>query len=264
MKTKLTQTLSVLMILLGITATAEAGSMANAEPQFKAEEIVSFAKKVEKTLAAKGARVFILSRVGRPTSDLPKGIHYTHTAIGVYSMIKTADGREVPGYAIYNLYQREKKPDVSDLIVDYPVDFFAGVYELKAGIVIPTPELQQRLLQVIASDTYKELHNPDYSVIANPYNSKFQNCTEHTLDVINAAIYQTADMKQIKSNTKAYFDAQNIHVSPFKLLAGAMFMPDVKTSDQKRGIRTSTYTTIAKYLDKYDLIQEQIVITQEL
>lgn len=262
MKTKLIHTMTVAMMMLGMMATAEAGSMANAEPQFKAEEIVSFAKKVEKTVASKGARVFILSRVGRPANELPEGIHYTHTALGVYSMIKTADGREVPGYAIYNLYQREKEPDVSDLIVDYPVDFFAGVFELKAGVVIPTPELQQRLLQVIASNTYKELHNPKYSVIANPYNSKFQNCTEHTLDVINAAIYQTGDVKKIKANTKAYFDAQKVHVSPFKLVAGSIFMPDVKTSDQKNGIRTSTYTTIAAYLDKYDLIQEQLVITQ--
>ena len=262
MKTKLTHAITVAMMALGMVATAEAGSMANAGPQFKAEEIVSFAKKVEKTVAAKGARVFILSRVGRPANELPEGIHYTHTAIGVYSMIKTADGRQVPGYAIYNLYQREKQPDVSDLVVDYPIDFFAGVFELKAGVVIPTPELQQRLLQVIASNTYKDLHNPKYSVIANPYNSKFQNCTEHTLDVINAAIYQTGDVNKIKANTNAYFDAQRVHVSPFKLLAGSIFMPDVKTSDQKNGIRTSTYTTIAKYLDKYDLVQEQMLITQ--
>ncbi|NWF36983.1 DUF2145 domain-containing protein [Mariprofundus sp. KV] len=245
-----------------MAATAEAGSGANAEPQFAAEEIIEFSKKVEKTVASKGARVFILARVGRPASELPEGIHFTHTAIGVYSRIKTADGREVPGYAIYNLYQRDKEPDVSDLVVDYPIDFFSGVYELKAGIVIPTPELQQRILQVIASNRHRSLHNSNYSVIANPYNSKYQNCTEHTLDVINAAIYQTDDMQVIKGNTKAYFDAQKVHISPFKLLAGSLFMPDVKTSDQKGGIKTSTYTTIASYLDKYDLVQEKLVITQ--
>ncbi len=262
MKLKFIHGMTVTMMILGLAATAEAGSAANAEPQFNAEEIVSFSKKVEKTVASKGARVFILARVGRPANELPEGIHFTHTAIGVYSMIKTADGRDVPGYAIYNLYQRDNKPDMSDLVVDYPVDFFAGVFQLKAGVVIPKPEVQQRLLQVIASNTYKELHNPSYSVIANPYNSKFQNCTEHTLDVINAAIYQTNDVKVIKSNTRAYFDAQKVHVSPLKLLAGSIFMPDVKTSDQKRGIETSTYTTIAGYLNKYDLVQEQLVITQ--
>jgi len=262
MKTKVIYTLTVAMMVLGMAVTAEAGSTADAVPQFEAKEIVSFAKKVEKTVASKGARVFIMSRVGRPVDELPDGIKFTHVAFGVYSKIKTADGREVPGYAMYNLYQREKEPDVSDLIVDYPVDFFAGVYELKAGVVIPSPELQQRLLKVIASNAYKGLHNPDYSVIANPYNSKFQNCTEHTLDVINAAIYKTNNMEKIKSNTQAYFDAQKLNISPFKLLAGSIFLPDVKTSDQKRGIKTSTYTTIAAYLDKYGLIQEQLVITQ--
>jgi len=262
MKTKMINVCIGITMLLGMGATAEAGSTANAEPQFEAKEIVSFAKKVEKVLASKGARVFILSRVGRPVDELPKGIQYTHTALGVYSMIKTADGREIPGYAIYNLYQREKEPNISDLVMDYPVDFFGGVYELKAGIVIPTPELQARLLKVIASDTYRNLHNPVYSVIANPYNSKFQNCTEYTLDVINAAIYQTDDVKKIKGNTKAYFEAQKVNISPLRLMVGSIFMPDVKTSDQKGGAKTATFTTIAKYLDKYDLIQEQMVIVQ--
>jgi len=262
MKTKLMNTLTVAVMVLSITATAEAGSTANAEPQFKADEIAAFAKKVEKTVAAKGARVFIISRVGRPANEMPEGITYTHTAIGVYSMIQTTDGRQVPGYAIYNLYQREKEPQVSDLVVDYPIDFFAGVYELKAGVVIPTPELQQRLLRVIGSNSYRKLHNPDYSVIANPYNSKFQNCTEHTLDVINAAIYQTDDVATIKRNTRAYFEAQKVHIPTLKLLIGSISMPDLKTSDQKNGIRTSTYTTIAAYLDKYHLIQEQMVIAQ--
>lgn len=244
------------------TAGSSAGNTADTVPTFSAEETISFAKKVEKTVAAKGARVFLISRVGRSPKELPEGIAYTHTGIGVYSQIEKADGSKVPGYVMYNLYQRVDEPDRSDLVRDYPVDFFTGVFELKAGIVIPSPELQKRLLEVIASDTYRNLHNPRYSVIANPFNDKYQNCTEHTLDVLNAAIYQTADIGQLKANARKYFTPQKVKVGPFKLLLGSIMSEDVTLSDHDGPVVTATFETLAGYLEKYDLVSEQFVITQ--
>lgn len=261
MRSNIYKLIIVSFMILGLGTTAQAGSKANEEPQFEAEKIISFAKKVEKMVAAKGARVFLVARAGRPDSEMPEGFHYTHVGFGVYSMIKTEDGREIPGYAIYNLYQNDKKLDSSSLVMDYPADFFAGVHQLKTAVLIPTPQLQKQLLQVIASDTYQNLHNPDYSVLANPYNSKYQNCTEHVLDVIHAAIYQTDDIRVIKANTKAYYDAQEVKLSPLKLLLGSITKPDVKLSDQKGAVITASYTTIASYLEKYNLVQEQMVIT---
>lgn len=251
----------IAMVVMGMATTAQAGSTAHTEPHFKAGQVVSFAKKVEKEVAAKGARVFIMSRVGRPPAELPPGFHYTHVAFGVYSMIKTADGRTIPGYAIHNLYQRDKEPEVSDLVVDYPVDFFSGVYQLKTSVIIPKPELQARLLRVIASGTYKKLHNPRYSVLANPYNAKYQNCTEFVLDVLNAAIYRTDNIHVIKTDERAYFDAQKVDINPLKLLFASITMPDVRTSDQNNTIETASFTTIAAYLKKYGLVQEEMTIT---
>ncbi|MDR3089929.1 MAG: DUF2145 domain-containing protein [Desulfobulbaceae bacterium] len=228
-------------------------SQAGGELHFKPEEIIKFSKKVEKTLAEKGARVAIIARAGVPRKKMPEGIRFTHTAFAVYSQITTADGRKIPGYAIYNLYQRNKEPDVSDLIVDYPVDFFAGVKELDAGIIIPSPELQSRLLATLTSPVYQKLHNPHYSVIANPFTLDLQNCTEHTLDVLFAAIYQTDDIKVIKANEKAYFTPQKVNVNPIKLLIGSIFSDDVTTSDHPDNTPvTVTFTTISKFLKQYD------------
>ncbi|WP_320045593.1 DUF2145 domain-containing protein [uncultured Desulfobacter sp.] len=236
-------------------------SQTSGEIHFKPEEIIKFSKKVEKTLAQKGARVAIIARVGRPRNKLPEGINFTHTAIAIYSQITTADGRKIPGYAIYNLYQRTGEPDVSDLVQDFPVDFFAGVEVLEAGIIIPSPELQKRLLNVLVSPTYKELHNPHYSVIANPFTLAFQNCTEHTLDIITAAIYETSDIKVIKANEKAYFEPQPVNVNPVKLLLGSMFVADVTTSDHPGSPVTSTFTSIGKFLTKYNAVSEILTIT---
>jgi hypothetical protein len=242
------------------TGFSSASSQAGEEAHFSPEQIIKFAKKVEKTMAAQGAHVAILARMGRPASELPEGMHFTHVAFAVYSEITTADGRKVPGYAIYNLYQKDDRPDVSDLVQDFPVDFFGGVAQLEAGIIVPSPDLQKRLLDVIASPTYASLHEPHYSVIANPFSLGRQNCTEFVLDVTNAALYQTADIKKIKAIETANFDAQKVNVSPLKVILGSMFTREVSSSDHSSAPVTATFETIGAYLKRYDTGSEVTII----
>lgn len=245
------------------SALAGGSSQANGPKHFEPEAILDFSKKVEREMAKRGARVALVARLGRAREELPEGINFTHVGIAVYSQISTADGRKVPGYTMYNLYQRADEPDTSDLIRDFPADFFAGAKVLEAGVVIPTPELQRRILDVIVSPTYEQLHNPHYSVIANPFTLEFQNCTEHTLDVITAAIYETSDIEEIKRNEKAYFKPQPVAINPLKLMLGSMFIDDVATSDHPGSPVTTTFTTISRFLDKYGAASEILTITTE-
>lgn len=247
-------------LVFGSTGFSSASSQAGETLKYKPEQILGFAKKVEKVMAEKGAYVAILARKGRPKSEMPEGMAFTHTAFAVYSEIKTADGRTVPGYAVYNLYQQEKHPDVSDLVIDYPADFFAGVAELEAGIIIPSPKLQKRLLATISSPVYASLHDSRYSVIANPFTLGRQNCTEFVLDVLHAAIYQTDDIHRIKINERAYFQAQAVNVNPFKLLMGSMFTDEVSLSDQPGEAKTATFEKIGEYLVKYDKGAEVLTV----
>ena len=255
---------SIILFISPSSSVLAGMSQAGEELHFTPEEIMKFSKKVEKVLANKGARVAIIARVGSSRSNLPEGINFTHTAIAVYSQITTTDKRKVPGYAIYNLYQRENAPNISDLVQDFPVDFFAGVEVLEAGVIIPTPELQKRLLALISSPIYKELHNSNYSLIANPFTLDFQNCTEFTLDLIMSAIYETNDIKTIKANERAYFRPQPVRVSPVKLLLGSMFVADVTTSDHPGSPETATFTTIGDFLTNYNATSEVLTITSEI
>lgn len=246
------------LALAGLAGAAQASGFSSSFSSpgtplhFKPEQVVNFSKKVERQLAGQGAHVALLARMGRPASELPEGMHFTHVAFAVYSEITTADQRQLPGYAIYNLYQKDGRPDVSELVQDFPVDFFSGVAELEAGIIVPSAELQRRLLEVIASPTYGALHDPHYSLIANPYTLGRQNCTEFVLDVIQAAIYQTSELSQIKANTRAHFAAQPVNVNRFKLLLGSLFSAEISTSDQNGQPQTATFETIGQYLQQYD------------
>jgi len=231
-------------------------SAASGPVHFAPEQIVRFAKKVEKSLADHGARVAIIGRIGRPASEMPPGMRFTHAAFAVYSDITTVDGRVLKGYATFNEYQSDDNPDTSSLVQDYPADFYASVAELEAGVIIPSPELQRRLLDVLASPTYKALHDPRYSAIANPYTLGRQNCTEFVLDVIQAAIYQTADIKVIKANTRAFFEGQPVNVGGLRLFLGSIFSREISLSDHpSMPAVTATFETIGRYLQKYDAAQ---------
>ncbi|NVK56906.1 MAG: DUF2145 domain-containing protein [Alteromonadaceae bacterium] len=250
----------VLLSLVLLSVSAYAGSQAPSELKFSPAQIIEFAKKVEHYGAEQQAYAFIIGRVGRPQAELPRGISFTHTAVAVYSAITLDDGSTEYGYAIHNLYQRADDPGRSDIVVDYPVDFFWGAQTLKAGIVIPTLAVQQQLVTLISQKKHLDLHNPRYSVVANPFNSRRQNCTEFTLDMLQSALYQTNDLQRIKANNQAYFRPQQVHVSRFKLAMGSLVSEGVTTADHNGPVRTATFTTIAEFLQQYNLEQQAIVL----
>jgi hypothetical protein len=256
MITSILKKVMLIFLTCVMTAQVNAGSQRNEDVILPIEDIASLSKKVEKYAAEQGARVFFIARQGRPTKELPDGVIYTHVSYAVYSNIETVDGKTVPGYAVYNLYQLKDDPSRSNLVVDFPLDFLAGAHAAKAGVIIPTQDLQKRLLEIINSNSYKKLHNPDYSAISNPYNAKYQNCTEHVLDVLNAAIYQTDDIEQLKINIQAHFVAKELRINPFKLFLGALFKSEIKTSDHVSGIKTTTFGSIANYLQSNGLVED--------
>ena len=129
-------------------------------------------------------------------------------------------------------------------------------YQLRAGIIIPAPELQARLLSIINSPTYPKLHNPAYSVVANPFERRYQNCTDFVLDVLTAAIYRTDDVAIIKADEKAYFTPQLIKVDGLRRLFAPIFVSGMHTDDQGGEIHTATFQSIAGFMRTYKLASE--------
>ena len=66
---------------------APAGSSEAAHAILPANQVATFSNRVQKDLAAHGAHVAILARMGRDTRALPDGIKYTHVAYWVSSQI---------------------------------------------------------------------------------------------------------------------------------------------------------------------------------
>lgn len=242
-----------LVVSLLLPSLAGAGSAQADKPVLAPAEVAAFSDSLQRDLAARGANVAIVARVGRDRADLPKGIDFTHVAYWVYSKIDRADGTSYYGYQAYNLYQLADDLTASQLVRDSPADFFAGAHALDAGVIIPDPRLQHKLLGVIASPTYKTLHNSRYSVLANPRTEQFQNCTEHTLDVLMASLYDTGDPEQIKANIAAHFDAQPVRIGGLKRLLAPAASAALTTSDHGPTIETATFGAIARFMAQHDL-----------
>ncbi len=233
-------------------------STSAAAAHFTAAEAAVFSKQIEDDLAAKGARVAMVFRTGRPRAKLPEGIAYTHGALWVYREIRTADGGGAPGYAVYNLYAGDGKawPSTqSRLVQDFPLDFTRGSAVDDVAVIVPSPEMQRRMLAVIDSPDYARLHNPSYSLVANPLADAHQNCNGFMLDVIAAAAWDTRDRGQIRADERAHFTPAIVKAGPMLRMFGPLVDGRLKTDDQSGAIRTATYESLAAFMRQNGLLQ---------
>lgn len=256
-------TVLFLTLATALPSFALAGSSEAGKIVLPTAEVSTFSNRVQQDLASRGVHVAIVARMGRDPKVLPRGVQYTHVSFWVYSQITRADGSTGRGYQVYNLYQDAGNKMRSNLVQDSPADFFAGAHRLDAGVIIPDVRLQKKLLRVIASPTYATLHNAKYSVLANPNTTQFQNCTEHTLDVVMASVYGTNNVSQIKANISAHFQPQKIQVGGLKRLLAPVASQALTTSDHDAKVATATFGSIAQFMRENKLASQVYRVTPD-
>lgn len=255
-----------LMSSSAVPALAQDSSARAIAPHFTPEQAAAFSKQVERDLASKGARVAMVFRAGRMRDKLPEGIAYTHGAFWVYRDIQTADGKSLKGYAVYNLYagdgQNWSKIE-SRLVQDFPLDFTRGSTVNDMAVIVPSPEMQRRILAVIDSPTYAKVHNPEYSLVANPWARTYQNCNNFMLNVIAAAVWETGDPNRITANLKAHYKPTVVKASGLVRFFGPIADQRLRTDDQGSTIRTATYESMAAFMAENNLLQEAYVFNYQ-
>ena len=90
-------------------------------------------------------------------------------------------------------------------------------------------------------------------MLANPNTSQFQNCTEHTLDVLIASLYGTSDVRQIKADIAAHFKPQAIRLGGIKRFVAPAASKALTTADHGSRVATATVWSIAHFMQKNDL-----------
>ena len=248
--------IACLWFCLGLATPVAADSDQRPVDHFTITEAADFSKQIEHALADRGAFIALVFSSGRDRARLPDGVRYTHGAFWVYGPIETAEGDTSFGYAVYNLYHDAQTVTRSYLAQDRPLDFTRGDVVGQVGIIIPSADMQARLLQLITSPTYEALHQPAYSLLSNPTDLRFQNCTEFMLDILSAAAWNRTDRTQIKINLDAWFQPTQISVPFWQRWTAGWFDRRIRFEDHNGPVEVATYESIADFMTRYGLAAE--------
>lgn len=246
-------------------AAAQDSSAQAAASHLAPAEAAAFSKQIERTLADRGARVALVFRSGRPREDMPDGLAYTHGALWVHRTVAGADGAPRQGYAVYNLYHGDGvtlAKGRSHLVQDWPLNFAAGSMEDDVAVILPTPEMQRRLLAVVDSPTYARLHNPSYSLTANPLRRLHQNCNTFLLDVVAAAAWETAEPAQLSANLRAHFRPSRVAAPLLLRVFGPAVDERLHTDDQSGPIVTASYESIRDFMAEHHLSSSSFTVVR--
>lgn len=253
---------ALILIHLGATPTYAGGS---ADCTFGVQRygepaIREMAAQLNDALDAHHVNLAIVARAGRSRRDLPGGVSYTHVAFVVFEPVRDATGRVSYTYAVYNLYQGGKgRETTSYLKQDLTYDFVAGMVEPDVAVCVPVEALQRRIVQVIRSPLYRQLHTADYNLAANPWVDRYDNCVTHMLKVCVAAIYQTHDRARIYADMRAYFKPTHIRLGLLKAI-GSNFVPELRHDDEDpSGLQTATYDSLTAFLAQNGLVKETFI-----
>lgn len=234
---------------LKIVYNSWVASTSNGEPLFEREVLEDYGQQILGDLVLRDVKVAIVSRSGQPRDQLPKGINYTHSAFWLYTPNYDEAGNEIPAYKVHNLYHGEKNRLLSSLVVDDPADFLRLTRERDVGILIPDEATQTALMDFVRSDAYDDVHQVNYSLISNPYDTRFQNCNEFMLDAMASLFWETSDPAAIKARYQGVLKPTQIETSFVRRLFGPMIDERLIMDDQDKTVLTTTRQTLADFLD---------------
>ena len=184
------------------------------------------AGQVRDRLEQTGAQVALIGRVG---SDLSRhGLRYSHA--GLVQRDHPA-GRWVVVHALNRCGTAESslfEEGLGNFFFDDP--FF---YE--AVVVVPSPAVQQRLLDGLSTRLPGTLHTASYSMIAHPFSLRYQNSNQWLLELLAASL---APEGVVSSRAEAQgwlrhagYVPSEVSIAPLQRAGARMFAVNVRFDD---------------------------------
>jgi hypothetical protein len=234
-------------VYAGYTASTDRG-----DALFSPEVLQDYGQQIQDELNRRDVRLAIISRAGQSRDKLPEGVQFTHSAF----FRRNADG----GYDVYNLYHGEDNRLRSTLVTDTSADFLRLLQERDAGILIPDTATQDLLYAFLESPEYAAVHQPNYSLISNPMDLRWQNCNELMLYAITAVIWDTTDRAVLLDKLAATITPTELKVSPLRRHFGPMIDERLILDDHGDTVLTTTFSTLTKLFEFSDRLEESYVL----
>lgn len=207
------------------------------------------------------AELAIIARVGQ---DLSK-YHLRYSHLGLVRRV--ANGRWIVLHELNQCGTAE-----SDLFEEGLGNFFMdSPFAFETMIIIPSTELQKRLMTVINSDQARQLHQHRYNMLAFAYSTRYQNSNQWALEVLATALAKDVNITQ-REQAQAWlklaaYQPETLHIPALTRLGARMFRANVSFDDHPMDRRmaglidTVTVESIAKFLQSRGEKLETMVLS---
>jgi len=178
-----------------------------------------------------------LAIIGRYGSDLSnRGLKYSHAAFvwrdhpkGRWSVVH-----------LLNLCG----DDTGGLFEQGLLNFFLDdPFRLDIKLLVPAPELQKGIVREISSARAFRLFQPEYSILANPWASRYQNSNQWLMEVTAlaqaGAVHAVPPARTVAQDwlRRHNFQGTTIYVSPLEQMFGGLFQANLRFDDHPQGAR---------------------------
>ena len=250
--------------LLSIIVTVSVQAGTACQPQVVSgaqfDKAIQAATAMHHTLHQSSASVALLARVGADLSNY--GLRYSHFGIAVRD-------DEQQRWLITHLLNHCGSPH-SALFRQGLLNFFLDdLYAYDAWLIIPSVSLQQRLAAMLQQPIAQQLHQKNYSSIANPYRLSYQNSNQWGLELLAAAQAKAGmivDRKgALKMLKQSGYQPSRIMVPLHQRIGARLFKANIQFDDHPLSDRIAgefnvvTVRSVFNYIARVDqlLLQRQ-------
>ena len=250
------------------TATvATAGQTCDTAPPDTASmtRALGLAERLQQSLDASGAQVVIVARAGQ---DLRKyGLSWSHLAFAYREELPApqsiagrsavlgqigapmTDGlpRLQPQRGTWRIVHKLNQCGTADAAVFRQglAEFFLDTpFRYEAAYVVPAPEVQAALMQVLTDDRrLVQWHTPAYSVVAYPWSTKYQQSNQWALETLAGSLDPAASTRERAQAWLQLHDYQPtvLHIDALTRLGGRITRANVAFDDHPNAKRFSDH-----------------------
>ena len=246
-------------------AVATAGQTCDTTPPdtVSMTRALGLAERVQRSLDASGAQVVIIARAGQ---DLRKyGLEWSHLAFAYREQMPeptaTGDRSAALGIAAAAMIDGLPRPQRGTWRIAHKLnqcgtaeaavfrqglaEFFLDTpFRYEAAYVVPAPEVQAALLQVLTNDQrLVQWHTPAYSVVAYPWSTKYQQSNQWALETLAGSLDPAVSTRERAQAWLQLHDYQPtvLHIDALTRLGGRITRANVAFDDHPNSKRFSDH-----------------------
>ncbi len=224
---------------------------------------LGLAERVQRSLDASGAQVVIIARAGQ---DLTKyGLQWSHLAFAYREQMPEqvlpgdrsatlgataaamVDGLPRPPRGTWRIAHKLNQCGTAEAAVFRQglAEFFLDTpFRYEAAYVVPAPEVQAALIQVLTNDQrLVQWHTPAYSVVAYPWSTRYQQSNQWALETLAGSLDPAASTRERAQAWLQLHDYQPsvLHIDALTRLGGRITRANVAFDDHPNSKRFSDH-----------------------